>query len=81
MGLTADQALALDIYAHWSVLMFLVEEESWWIGSLPVVTLTGMMNRYGDEFVAGLSSGQGYGHDRWWPGSMLTVLREIKRCR
>ena len=49
-----EQALALDIYAYWSVLMFLAEEESWWIGSLPVVTLTGMINRYGDEFVAGL---------------------------
>jgi hypothetical protein len=77
--LAAEQALALDIYAYWSVLMFLVEEESWWIGSLPGVTLTGMINRYGDEFVAGLRPEQDYGHDRWWPGIMLTVLREIKR--
>ena len=77
--LATEQALALDIYAYWSVLMFLVEEESWWIGSLPVVTLTGMINRYGDELVAGLRPEQDYGHDRWWPGIMLTVLREIKR--
>jgi len=45
------------------------------------VTLTGMINRYGDEFVAGLQPEQGYGHDRWWPGIMLTVLQEIKRRR
>ena len=76
--LATEQALALDIYAYWSVLMFLVEEESWWIGTLPVVTLTGMINRYGDEFVAGLRP-QVHGHERWWPGIMLTVLREIKR--
>ncbi|RYP76339.1 hypothetical protein DL771_001778 [Monosporascus sp. 5C6A] len=48
--LTKEQALALDIYAHWSVFMFLVQEESWWIGKLPIVTLTGMVNRYGDNF-------------------------------
>jgi hypothetical protein len=76
--LAAEQALALDIYAYWSVLMFLVEEESWWIGSLPVVTLTGMINRYGDEFVVALRPEQGYGCDRWWPRVMLTVLQEIK---
>lgn len=77
--LAPEHALALDIYAYWSVLMFLVEEESWWIGSLPVVTLTGMINKYGDEFVAGLRPEQDYGHDRWWPGIMLTVLRQSKR--
>ncbi|PQE29559.1 C6 transcription factor protein [Rutstroemia sp. NJR-2017a BBW] len=79
-GITTNQALALDIYAHWSVFMFLVEEESWWIGKLPVVTLTGMVNRYGDRFVFGLCESEGEEHC-WWPGSMLTVLREIHRCK
>ncbi|KAH6680841.1 hypothetical protein B0J14DRAFT_558176 [Halenospora varia] len=79
--LTKEQALALDIYAHWSVLMFLVEEESWWIGKLPVVTLTGMVNRYGDHFVTRLWPEGTHGQEQWWPGSMLTILREIKRCR
>ncbi|KAF2095694.1 hypothetical protein NA57DRAFT_44210 [Rhizodiscina lignyota] len=79
--LTKEQALALDIYAHWSVLMFLVEEESWWIGTLPVVTLTGMMNRYGDHFVTRLWPDGAHGQGQWWPGSMLTILREIKGCR
>ncbi|KAK2867952.1 hypothetical protein FQN49_003304 [Arthroderma sp. PD_2] len=75
--LTMEQALALDIYAHWSVLMFLVEEESWWIGNLPFVTLSGMVNRYGDNFVTRLWPDNSPGE--WWPGSMLSILREIKR--
>ncbi|KAL3455749.1 hypothetical protein BJX64DRAFT_297318 [Aspergillus heterothallicus] len=49
--LSVPEALALDIYAHWSVLMFLVSEESWFIGKLPHITLTGMLNRFGDDFV------------------------------
>ncbi|KAF3491499.1 uncharacterized protein GIQ15_01016 [Arthroderma uncinatum] len=76
-GLTIEQALALDIYAHWSVLMFLVEEESWWIGNLPIVTLTGMVNRYGDNFVTRLWPENG--PRQWWPGGMLNILREIKQ--
>ncbi|KAH8708376.1 hypothetical protein GQ44DRAFT_731654 [Phaeosphaeriaceae sp. PMI808] len=79
--LTKKQALALDIYAHWSVLMFLVEDESWWIGTLPEVTLTGMVNRYGEGFVSRLWPNDGPGEGQWWPGSMLNILREIKRYR
>lgn len=78
--LTMEQALVLDIYAHWSVLMFLVEEESWWIGNLPIVTLTGMVNRYGDQFVTELWP-DSIRDGEWWPGCMLNILREIKRCR
>ena len=79
--LTKEQALALDIYAHWSVFMFLVEEESWWIGNLPIVTLTGMVNRYSDQFVPRLWPESKDEREEWWPGGMLTILREIKRCR
>jgi len=76
--LTVEQVLALDIYAHWCVLVFLIEEVEWWIGALPVVILTGMIDRYGDEFVASLQPEEDWGPDRWWPKSMLTVLRELK---
>ncbi|KAF2006659.1 putative C6 finger domain protein [Amniculicola lignicola CBS 123094] len=75
---TKEQALALDIYAHWSVLMFLVEDESWWIGKLPIVTLTGMLNRYGDSFVGRLWPGERHSQGQWWPGRMLRILREVK---
>lgn len=77
-ALTYEQALALDIWAHWSVLMFLVEKESWWIGDLPVLTLNGLLNRYGDDFVGNL-----WEERVWWLGSMLAILREVKllECR
>ena len=77
--LTDEQALALDIYAHWSVLMFLTEEESWWIGRLPIVTLTSMVKTYGDDFVTKLGPDRSDTQEHWWPGSMLTILRELKR--
>jgi hypothetical protein len=78
-GLTRKQALALDIYAHWSVFMFLVEEESWWIGKLPVITLVGMMNRYSNRFVSRLWPGDQSQKEQWWPESMLNILQETKR--
>ncbi|KAL6239483.1 hypothetical protein BDW75DRAFT_198300 [Aspergillus navahoensis] len=76
--LNVEQALALDIYAHWSVLMFLVGEESWWIGKLPDITLTGLVNRFGDDL---WRDGDGDGNGEWWPGSMLRIHREIGRYR
>jgi len=81
VGLTTVQAIALDVYAHWSVLMFLVEDDSWWIGTLPDVTLTGMVNAYGDDFVSKLIPGSGSEPAKWWPGSMLNILREVKKFR
>ncbi|CEL09014.1 hypothetical protein ASPCAL12158 [Aspergillus calidoustus] len=91
------EALALDIYAHWSVLMFLVAEESWFIGKLPQITLAGMLNRFGEDFVAkiwgvasasanassgtGVTAGQGQECGEWWPSSMLRIQREIGRYR
>lgn len=76
--LTKQQALALDIYAHWSVLMVLVEEESWWIGNLPIVTLRGMVNRYGEGFV-----GRSWGEEeeKWWPGRMLSIWSDVDGYR
>lgn len=79
--MTREQTLALDIYAHWSVLMFLVEEDSWWIGNLPAVTLAGMVNRYGDDFVTRLWPRTASRQEPWWPGSMLSIFQEIKRHR
>jgi hypothetical protein len=61
--------------------MFLVEEESWWIGTLPAVTLTGLVNRYGNNFMARQWSENGLEQEKWWPGSMLNILREIKLYR
>jgi hypothetical protein len=80
-NLTKEQVLALDIYAHWSVLMLLIEKEAWWIGMLPEVTLTGMLTRFSDSFVAKYWPEATCGHEQWWPASMLNILREFKRFR
>lgn len=77
LSLTRTQALALDVYAHWSVLMFLVAEESWWIGSLPEVTLTGLVNRYGSDFVRSFWP-ECSGQEEWWPAEMLQRLRDVR---
>ncbi|KAL4817769.1 hypothetical protein BDW67DRAFT_183568 [Aspergillus spinulosporus] len=92
LELNVEQALALDIYAHWSVLMFLVGEESWWIGKLPDITLMGLVNRFGDDFVRKMwpddggrvnreGEGEEEGEGEWWPGSMLRIHKEIGRYR
>jgi hypothetical protein len=78
--LTPAEALALDIYAHWSVLMFLVGDESWFIGDLPVVTLRGMINRYGESF-AGRWCFEDATEKKWWPGSMLRIWEDVKSYR
>jgi hypothetical protein len=78
--LTPTQVLALDIYAHWSVLMFLVGDQSWFIGDLPVVTLKGMMNRYGEGF-AKRSSSEVAIETKWWPGSMLRIWEDVRSYR
>lgn len=79
--LTEEQALALDIYAHWSVLMFLAQEDLWYIGKLPVVTLTGMINRYSDHFVSTIWPDEVHDQGQWWPGSMLRILQELEKCQ
>lgn len=79
--LTSVQALALDIYAHWSVFMFLVEEETWWISKLPVMTLSGMLSRFGNDFVARRWPESVHSQDSWWPRSMLTILQQIRLYR
>jgi hypothetical protein len=77
LSLTRTQALALDVYAHWSVLMFLVAEESWWIRLLPEVTLTGLVNRYGSDFVRSFWP-ECSGQEEWWPAEMLQRLRDVR---
>jgi len=69
--LSSAEITALDIYAHWLVLMFLLEDEAWWSGEFPILALQGLIQNYGDEFVYGL-------HEQWWPGSMLEIMIQLK---
>lgn len=76
--LSPTQALALDIYAHWLVLMFLIEKESWWVGSFPVVALEGIIERYPLDIVrGGIESMQ----DQWWPAIMLRTKIQLNRWK
>jgi hypothetical protein len=72
-SLTVEQALAFDLYAHWSVLMFMVEDECWWIGNLPIMTLGRIIDQYGDDFKRILRLREGLEPYPWWPESMLNI--------
>jgi hypothetical protein len=74
--LTAAEVLALDIYAHWLVLMFLVEDEAWWVAEFPFVALQGLIERYDDKFL-GPSPAKG----QWWPASMLEIATRLRQWK
>lgn len=73
-GISTVELHALDIYAHWLALMFLVEDEAWWLASFPVIALQNLIRKYGDHFGDDL-----YG--QWWPRSMLKIMTELKPWR
>ena len=74
--LTTAEVLALDLYAHWLILMILVEKEAWWVGDFPFVALQGLIARYGDGF-----SGTSLNQKQWWPASMLEVATRLKQWK
>ncbi|KAF2097668.1 hypothetical protein NA57DRAFT_56859 [Rhizodiscina lignyota] len=79
LKLDGPQALALEIYAHWLVLMFLVEDESWWIGDLAITSLRGIINTYGEEFAHDILPSHGRTREQWWPAGMLKIMLELKQ--
>ena len=74
--LTTAEALALDVYAHWLVLMLLVEKEAWWVGDFPFLALQGLIARYGDGFL-----GTSLIQEQWWPACMLEVATRLKQWK
>ncbi len=74
--LTTVEVLALDLYAHWLVLMLLVENEAWWVGEFPFLALQGLIARYGDKFSGMCSSGK-----QWWPAGMLEAATRLKQWK
>ncbi|OJJ32906.1 hypothetical protein ASPWEDRAFT_174336 [Aspergillus wentii DTO 134E9] len=63
--LDATNFLAMDIFAHWLVLVMLLDGV-WWIGDIGQWEL--------GQVVAFMKSRTG---ERWWPGSMYLVKREL----
>ncbi|KAI9699489.1 MAG: hypothetical protein M1836_003100 [Candelina mexicana] len=74
--LATAEVLALDVYAHWLVLMLLVEKEAWWVGEFPFLALQGLCARYGDRF-SDISLIQ----EQWWPAGMLEVTTRLKQWK
>ncbi|EXJ72405.1 uncharacterized protein A1O5_04909 [Cladophialophora psammophila CBS 110553] len=74
--LTTAEVLALDVYAHWLVLMLLMENEEWWVGEFPFVALQGLIARYGAGFL-----GTSLVQHQWWPASMLEVATRLKQWK
>jgi hypothetical protein len=72
--LSGTEVLALDVYAHWLVLMFLIEEEAWWSGNFPILALQGLIKSYGYVFGQGLQ-------EQWWPSSMLEIMTQMKQWK
>lgn len=75
LELTTAEVLALDVYAHWLVIMLLVENEAWWVGNFPFVALQGLVARYGDR-CSGTSN-----QEQWWPASMLVVATRLRHWK
>ncbi|OAL30635.1 hypothetical protein AYO20_08597 [Fonsecaea nubica] len=79
--LTTAEILALDVYAHWLVLMLLLEKETWWVGEFPFVSLQGLIARYGTAFLGGAQQQQQQQQQWWWPAGMLEVAARVRQWK
>ncbi|OAG43018.1 hypothetical protein AYO21_02637 [Fonsecaea monophora] len=80
--LTTAEILALDVYAHWLVLMLLLEKETWWVGEFPFVSLQGLIARYGAAFLGGgTRQEQQQQQQWWWPAGMLEVAARVRQWK
>jgi hypothetical protein len=80
--LTDVEVLSLDIYAHWLVLLVLVEVESWWVRNFPILGLQSLIRRYKNYLVEDikLPHGENVG-EKWWPASMLEVIIQVRQWK
>jgi hypothetical protein len=62
--LTSSQVIALDIYAHWLVLLLPLNYEEWCLAEFPAVAMQGFLRWYGEVFISS------YGQHDWWPRIM-----------
>lgn len=88
-GLRPEQLVAAEIFAHWLVLLMLVETE-WWVGDLGLQELTKLVDIVkGHHLLRGSSltpntpidpqlQGSPEPVESWWPESLLNVAVELK---
>lgn len=63
--------LAMEIFAHWLVLVLMLDNV-WWIGGIGTWEL--------GQIVAARKDARRYtgnGDENWWPGSMLEISRQL----
>jgi hypothetical protein len=72
--LTAAEAIALDIYAHWLVLLLPLDHEEWYIGNFPTLAMQGLIGRYGNSIQMATET---EGEQRWWPRDMWETARRL----
>ncbi|KAJ5151467.1 uncharacterized protein N7482_010719 [Penicillium canariense] len=72
-SLRATQLLALDIFAHWLVLVMLLDGV-WWIGDIGQWELGQVVCLMKSKGLLHLSGGTG---ETWWPESMYSVNMEL----
>ncbi|KAE8419501.1 hypothetical protein BDV36DRAFT_251143 [Aspergillus pseudocaelatus] len=72
-SLSATHLLAMDIFAHWLVLVMLLDGV-WWIGDIGQWELSQIMSLMKTQNLLGWSVDTG---ETWWPESMYLVKREL----
>ena len=75
------QLLAWDIWAHWLVLVILVEEESFFSGNLGVPDIISLSLLFRKTSTPESSSPSSLNeHEQaWWPGNMCSVAQQLRR--
>ncbi|KEY74747.1 hypothetical protein S7711_06650 [Stachybotrys chartarum IBT 7711] len=72
----ATQKLAMNVFAHWLVLVVLLDGV-WWIGEIGQWELRRVVSFMRTQHWVPVSFEPG---DRWWPGSMQKVHDSLKGC-
>lgn len=72
---SAAQKLAIDIFAHWIVLVMMLDGV-WWIGGIGAWELRRVVSfsRAQGWFDSSLNSGE-----HWWPENMYNISKELKK--
>ncbi|KAK4640077.1 hypothetical protein QC761_603770 [Podospora bellae-mahoneyi] len=69
----ASEGLAVDIFAHWLVLVMLLDGV-WWIGGIGVWELGRIVTIIGNKGLGSLQE-----NNTWWPASMYRIYAELKK--
>ncbi|KAK0670882.1 putative transcriptional regulatory protein [Cercophora samala] len=71
--LVASEGLAVDIFAHWLVLVLLLDGV-WWIGGIGAWELGRIVTVLGHKGLGKLQE-----NTNWWPASMYNIYIELKK--